>query len=453
MNKSIKNLTTDGTLLGWDKNTVAMISEGIKEPAMVAERRLAAFKQLQKTSWPTSRDEEWRHTNPFEIGKNKFRLWNSISDKVVPDVFKRNGQRGVIPDNVTFIQLVNGVVVNRQITKPFQLKNAIIDDIRNIGDRWENEPDGKAESEGENSDALNLMFDSFYQSGVFISIPPNVSSKMPIYISSINNTPQGAMFYQNYFRLQKGCDITIILHLKCLSDAEQWLASKTKIVVEDNATFNLLVLNETESTTFLTEDMSIEAGRDAKVNVVGIDLTNGWSVINRNMKLIGAGCEVKLHEVHLGTNNSHMDLRTTQQHLAPSTRSDLLYKTAMFGDSHSVFQGLINIQPEAVNSNAYQMNRNLLLGENASTDSIPKLEILVDEVRCSHGATAGFLDKNIIFYLMSRGMTYDQSLMLLLDGFLREVPSILEQPEVLGLAEKKLVDFIKNLKVKSETNS
>lgn len=148
-----------------------------------------------------------------------------------------------------------------------------------------------------------------------------------------------------------------------------------------------------------------------------------------------------------------MDLRTTQQHLAPSTRSDLLYKTAMFGDSHSVFQGLINIQPEAVNSNAYQMNRNLLLGENASTDSIPKLEILVDEVRCSHGATAGFLDKNIIFYLMSRGMTYDQSLMLLLDGFLREVPSILEQPEVLGLAEKKLVDFIKNLKVKSETNS
>jgi len=453
MNKSINKLTSEDSLLGWDKNTVKMISEVIKEPDTIAEQRLESFSQLQKSSWPTTRDEAWRHSNPFEIGKNKFRLWNSNSDSAVPDIFKRNGQRGIIPDNVTFIQLVNGIVVNRQITKPFQLRDAIIDDIRNIGDRRENEAIQQTEAEKNNRDALNLMFDSFYQAGVYVSIPPDISSKMPIYISSINNTPQGAMFYQNFFRLQRGCDITIILHLKCVSDIEQWLASKTKIVVEDNATFNLLILNETESTSFLTEDMAIEAGRDAKVSVVGIDLTNGWSVINRDVKLTGAGCEVKLHEAHLGTQNSHMDLRTAQQHLAPSTISDLLYKTAMFDDSHSVFQGMINIQPEAVNSNAYQMNRNLLLGDNASTDSIPKLEILVDEVRCSHGATAGFLDKNIIFYLMSRGMNYEQSLMLLLDGFLKEVPSILNHPDVLGLAEKKLVDFIKNLKVKSETDS
>ena len=105
-----------------------------------------------------------------------------------------------------------------------------------------------------------------------------------------------------------------------------------------------------------------------------------------------------MNEAHLGTENSHIDLRTTQHHTAPVTKSDLLYKAAMLDRSHSVFQGLINVQPAALNANAYQMNRNLLLGEEASTNTIPKLEILVDEVRCSHGATAGFLDKNIIFY-------------------------------------------------------
>jgi len=452
MKNTINSLTAGSSTLSWDKFTVSMISDIVNESASFAERRLKAFSSFQRSSWPTTRHEEWRHTNPYEIGKNKFRLWNSLSDQAVPQFYKRNGHQGIIPEGVTFIQLVNGTVLNRQIKPPFLLRDAIIDELRNIGDRWDYDVRLPAESKTNDQDALNLMFDSFFQAGVFISIPPDVTAKMPIYISSINNTPHGAMFYQNFFRLQRGCNITIILHLKCVSDVDQWLANKTKILVEDNAKLDLLVLNETESSTYLTEEMSIEVGKDAEVNVVGIDLTNGWSVIKRSVILSGAGCIVKLHEAHLGNKDSHMDLRTNQYHCARVTRSDLLYKTAMFDRSHTVFQGLINVQPAGVHTNAYQMNRNLLLGNNASADTIPKLEILIDEVRCSHGATAGSLDKNIIFYLMSRGLTKKQSIMLLLDGFLKEVPSILSLPDVRGLAEEKLVAFIKNLQEKSEIN-
>jgi len=125
--------------------------------------------------------------------------------------------------------------------------------------------------------------------------------------------------------------------------------------------------------------------------------------------------------LYFGDTNQHFDFNTSQDHVAPNTASDLLYKGALDGASRSVFRGIIRVHPKAQRTDAYQTNRNLLLSGKARADSLPNLEIEADDVKCSHGATVGELDAEAKFYLMSRGLDRITAERLVVLGFLGEV--------------------------------
>ena len=122
-----------------------------------------------------------------------------------------------------------------------------------------------------------------------------------------------------------------------------------------------------------------------------------------------------------GEKEQLFDQRTRQLHLAPHGRSDLLYKNALMDEAKSIFSGLIKVEEPAQQTDAYQTNRNLLLSPKAEADSLPGLEILANEVKCSHGATTGEIDSDQLFYLLSRGIPKATAEQLLVFGFLREV--------------------------------
>ena len=115
--------------------------------------------------------------------------------------------------------------------------------------------------------------------------------------------------------------------------------------------------------------------------------------------------------------DQHLDHDTQQNHLAPRTTSDLLYKGALKGHSRSVWQGMIYVAKGAAGTDGYQANRNLILEEGARADSIPGLEILADDVRCTHGATVGKLEEEPLFYLRSRGIPRKEAERLAVEGF------------------------------------
>jgi Fe-S cluster assembly protein SufD len=122
-----------------------------------------------------------------------------------------------------------------------------------------------------------------------------------------------------------------------------------------------------------------------------------------------------------GDRDQHFDYQTVQHHAAPHAHSDLLYKGALTESADSVFRGLIRVDPGAQLTDAYQTNRNLLLSEDSHATALPNLEIQADDVRCSHGATVGQVDENMLFYLMSRGLSRQQAERLLVFGFFDEV--------------------------------
>ena len=125
--------------------------------------------------------------------------------------------------------------------------------------------------------------------------------------------------------------------------------------------------------------------------------------------------------LYFGDDDQHFDHNTSQDHIAPDTGSDLLYKGALDERSRAAFRGIIRVHPGAQRTDAYQTNRNLLLSEEARADSLPNLEIEADDVRCSHGASVGQLDSEALFYLLSRGLSRQQAERLVVLGFLGDV--------------------------------
>jgi Fe-S cluster assembly protein SufD len=116
-----------------------------------------------------------------------------------------------------------------------------------------------------------------------------------------------------------------------------------------------------------------------------------------------------------------VDIHTLQEHAAPHTTSDLLYKGAVRDAARAVFAGLIRVHPGAQKTNAFQANRNLVLSAGARTDSIPKLEIMANDLRCTHGSATSRLNEEHIFYLMSRGLTRRQATFMIVEGFFADV--------------------------------
>ena len=146
---------------------------------------------------------------------------------------------------------------------------------------------------------------------------------------------------------------------------------------------------------------------------VGSRLTKAFT----DVYLLGEGSEGRVSGFYFADGQQHLDHDTQQNHMAPHTTSDLLYKGALIDKSRSVWQGMIYVAPGAQQTDGYQANRNLILSKTARADSIPGLEILADDVRCTHGATVGQLEEEPLFYLMSRGLRRNEAERMVIDGF------------------------------------
>jgi Fe-S cluster assembly protein SufD len=146
---------------------------------------------------------------------------------------------------------------------------------------------------------------------------------------------------------------------------------------------------------------------------MGTHLTKNFSDID----LMEEGANGRMSGFYFTSDDQHLDHDTQQNHMAPNTTSDLLYKGGLMDRSRSVWQGMIYVAPGAIGTDGYQANRNLILSKGARADSIPGLEILADDVRCTHGATVGKIDEGLLFYLQSRGIPTKEAEQLIVMGF------------------------------------
>lgn len=184
---------------------------------------------------------------------------------------------------------------------------------------------------------------------------------------------------------------------------------------------------------------STKVEHEASVKSLNLHLGSRYSRFESLSRLTGEGARSDLLAVSIADGIQEFDARTLQDHACPQTTSDLLYKNALNDRARNIFGGLIRVEPHAHFTDAYQKVRNLLLSDDAEANSMPGLEILADNVKCTHGATSGQIDADEMFYLQARGILPATARQLLVSGFLNEVIERIEE-RVLADHLRKLIE-------------
>ncbi len=162
-------------------------------------------------------------------------------------------------------------------------------------------------------------------------------------------------------------------------------------------------------------------GRDASLQWTIGALGSRLAKVNQHVALVGEGAHAQVNGVMFTDGAQHLSYHTLQHHEMPSCTSDLLYKGALQGESRLVWRGMIKVDRDAQKTDGYQRDDNLILSESARADSIPGLEIEADDVKCSHGATAGRVDDEQVFYAQARGFTRKEAVRMIVAGFFQQV--------------------------------
>jgi Fe-S cluster assembly protein SufD len=179
-------------------------------------------------------------------------------------------------------------------------------------------------------------------------------------------------------------------------------------------------------------------GSDAALRSFAVALGGDYARLRTDSELAGQGGTSELRAAYLGRDEQMLDFRTLQDHSAPRTTSDLLFKGAVADHAHSVYSGLIRVHRGAVRSDAMQTNNNLVLDEGAHADSVPNLDIEENDVRCSHGSTVGPVDEDQRYYLESRGIDPETAERLIVAGFFLDIAQQLPIEGVRSIVQEAL---------------
>ena len=208
------------------------------------------------------------------------------------------------------------------------------------------------------------------------------------------------------------------------------MVSAVELIVGDAARVGYLSVQEHGSKTWSLATQQARVGTDGSLRSAAIALGGDYARLRSESVLAGRGAESNLLAVYFGDGDQMLDFRTLQDHAASHTQSNLLFKGAVEDRARSVYSGLIRIREDAARAEAYQTNRNLVLTEGAAAESIPNLEILNNDVKCSHASTVGSIDEDQLYYLESRGVPPEEAERLIVLGFFDEVIDQLPVPAV-----------------------
>ncbi len=267
--------------------------------------------------------------------------------------------------------------------------------------------------------ALNA---ALWNDGIFLLVPRGVRLERPVRVTRWLSEAGTAYFSRVLIVAESASQVSYVDEV--LSDdfeSQTYTSTAVELIARNGAHVQYVAVQRLGRRAFYQSVQRTLAERDAKLDTLNVALGASVTRVDLNARLLGPGANSDMLGLYFGDGDQHFDFNTSQDHVAPNTSSDLLYKGALDGASRAAFRGIIRVSPGAQGTDAYQTNRNLLLSPDSRADSLPNLEIEADDVKCSHGATVGQLDAEAKFYLMSRGLSLVQAERLVVLGFLGEV--------------------------------
>lgn len=407
-----KEQAVDLSSFRFEKEAVRLV-EG---SSAISDYRLQAFEIFQNLPMPDTKQEAWRRTDLRGLKPGRFVIRKSDQLELAGD------EKGSPPEKAH--DFAGSVSVSPESAKysldpELEQQGVVFTDLRTAEIRHPRLLEqylGKVIHPEEGKFAA--LAASLATNGVFLYVPKNVNLEKPLQSLLFTGGMDSAFITHVIVYLDEGASATYFQEYKSTHDESgKFHAGLVEINLAANASLKYVEIQSWDQSLFNVTHERVQVGRDANLDWVlgalGSRLTKSFI----DLDLVGEGAVGKVSGFSFTNENQHLDYDTQQNHHKPQTTSDLLYKVALTDESRSVWQGMIYVAPDAVKADGYQANRNLVLNSDARADSIPGLEILADDVRCTHGATVGELDFEEIFYLMSRGIPRVEAEKMLVEGF------------------------------------
>ena len=276
-----------------------------------------------------------------------------------------------------------------------------------------------------------------WQGGLLVRVPKGVELDDPLYVR-VAGDESGATFWRLLVVAEEGSRFSLIEEYTSPSaDAAGYSNAAVELFVEQGAKLEYVSLQNLAKETWHFATHRATVGKDAELDWVAGGFGSRRGKVRIHNDLAGQGATSRVTGAYFADGTQHLDYDTFQQHHAPSTTSDFAFKGALREQASVVWRGMIRVEEDAQKTNAYQENRNLILSPDAHADSIPGLEILANDVRCTHGATISQVDREQLFYAMSRGLTRSDAERLIVRGFFQDVLDRIELAPVReALAER-----------------
>jgi len=399
-----------------------------------------AWKAYLELPFPTLKDEPWRRTDIRKLRTAYFSLPEGTKEAIEPPA---QYLTPVIDGQEPAGHIVTGVVTPRfELSDNLKKQGVVFKDFRTA--EKENadllaELLGKVVSPEE--DKFTALAAALGNDGVLLYVPKNVVIDQPLHSLYWASGEDKAFFNHLVIWLEDGAGATFVHESASpKSDGAFQLMHDgiVEIYVGRNAHLNFVELQSwgdnvwsfTKERAWVMQDGNL----DWIFGAMGSHLTKNFSEIN----LKAPGANGRMSGFYFTDGIQHLDHDTQQNHFAENTTSDLLYKGALMDQSRSVWQGMIYVKPGADGTDGYQANRNLILSKDARADSIPGLEILANDVRCTHGATVGKIDETELFYLLSRGIPRKEAEELIVMGFFTPIMERIPFPGVKSRFERAI---------------
>ena len=258
--------------------------------------------------------------------------------------------------------------------------------------------------------------------GLLVHVPRGVVVEKPLYVRISNSVEGGSLFWRLLIVAEPESRFSVIEEYASSSpELRAYTNAAVEIIVEQAAKVEYVSVQNLSRGTWHFASHHARVERDAELDWVAAGFGSAKGKIRIQNDLAGAGATSRVTGAYFADGEQHLDYDTFQEHMAPSTTSDFAFKGALRDTARAVWRGMIRVEEGAQKTNAYQENRNLLLSPTAHADSIPGLEILANDVRCTHGATLGQVDREQLFYLMTRGLTRADAERLIVRGFFQDV--------------------------------
>jgi len=400
-------------------------------PDWFREQQRAAWEKFESIPRPTRKDQPWRFSNVDLLDLAPFKFSPELSDDDRRNVLHYSRGLDEFAARLIFAgdQLIERNVVSDDLKKRgviFQpLERAMVEHADLFRKYFMSQPAVLGSAK------FAALHQALVSSGTFLFVPRGVEIEQPIEIFHWLRGEGVSVFPHLLLITDELAKVTVVEHFRsCDPRATGFACGVNDLIAGPGAKVTYVCAQNWGSKVVALQMNTTTVDHDASAMSLNLNLGSRYSRFESLSRLVGEGARSDLLAVAVATNEQEFDARTLQDHISPRTASDLLYKNALDDRARCTFGGLIRVEPHAHFTDAYQKVRNLLLSDDSEANSMPGLEILADNVRCTHGATSGQINEEEMFYLHSRGIPTKVAQRLIVTGFLNEVIQRLDQPAI-----------------------